>query len=181
MEPAGKRGRWTAHHQCAAHPFSITFFWHPEPSSGDVDFLLSGQAQPAAMEPVCPSGLNAANAILALGEHPQAMTVSGRPWRNCWLKTTQFPVWLRLGAVWAISGAANRWYLPSSACFAPARSHTRTRAHHTAGHRGTTQARGTPRRAANAACTTYLIGVWPDQKGSRHTNGPCIALRSERW
>ena len=28
---------------------------------------------------------------------------------------------------------------------------------------------------------TYLIGVWPDQKGSRHTNGPCIALRLERW
>lgn len=28
---------------------------------------------------------------------------------------------------------------------------------------------------------TYLIGVWPDQEGSRHTNGPCIALRLERW
>ena len=34
---------------------------------------------------------------------------------------------------------------------------------------------------AHVSFRTYLIGVWPDHEGSRHTNGPCIALRLERW
>ena len=40
---------------------------------------------------------------------------------------------------------------------------------------------GCTRAPSYAALSTYLIGVWPDQQGSRHTNGPCIALRLERW
>ena len=40
---------------------------------------------------------------------------------------------------------------------------------------------GTWRIVVEHAFLTYLIGVWPDQEGSRHTNGPCIALRLERW
>ena len=35
--------------------------------------------------------------------------LSGKPWRNCWLKTTQFPVWLRPDEAQAISGTTKRW------------------------------------------------------------------------
>ena len=49
------------------------------------------------------------------GGHPCARGVStgndlsGKPWRNCWLKTTQSPAWLRLDEAQAISGTTKRW------------------------------------------------------------------------
>ena len=49
------------------------------------------------------------------GGHPCARGVStgndlsGKPWRNCWLKTTQSPAWLRLDEAQAISETTMRW------------------------------------------------------------------------
>lgn len=63
-----------------------------------------------------------------LGLHPCARGVSTgndlseKPWRICWLKTTQFPVWLRHDVAQAISGTATWWFFchpPSQILFEP--------------------------------------------------------------